>query len=171
MTVSIYTVSVPIFVQFLTALSANLDKVAAFAESKKVDPSVFLSMRLFPDMYDFTRQVQEATKHAARAGALLAGEKPPEMPNTEKSIPELKARIAKTIDFLKTLKPSQFEGADDKEIRIPSSSGERLYSGQTLLLNASMPNFYFHCTTAYDILRHAGVEVGKRDFIGTPVKM
>jgi hypothetical protein len=171
MTVSIYSVSVPIFVQFLTALSANLDKAAAFAESKKFDPSVLLNMRIYPDMYPCVRQVQEATKHAARVAALLAGEKTPDMPNTETTIPELKARIAKTVEFLKSLKPEKFQGADDKEIRIPSSSGERVYTGQTLLLNASMPNFYFHCTTAYDILRHAGVEVGKRDFMGTPVKM
>jgi hypothetical protein len=172
MTVSIYTTSVPIFIQFLTALSANLDKAAAFAEAKKIDPSVLLNMRIYPDMYNCARQVQEATRHAVRVGSYLTGEKGPELPNTETTIPELKTRITKTIDFLKTLKPAQFEGADDKEIKIPSSSGNvRSFTGESLLLNASLPNFYFHCTTAYDILRHAGVEVGKRDFMGTPVKM
>jgi hypothetical protein len=170
MMISMYTVSVPVFVQLLTALSANLDKAAAHAEAKKFDPSVFLNMRLYPDMYPFARQVQEATKHAARVAGLLAGVKAPEMPNTESSIPELKARIAKTVDFLKSLTPAQIEGSDDKDVKVPSSSGERSYTGQGLLLHHALPNFYFHTTTAYDILRHAGVEVGKRDFMGTAPK-
>ncbi len=170
MKISMYQVSIPVFVQFLTALSANLDKAAAHAEAKKIDPSVFLNMRLYPDMYPFVRQVQEATKHAARVSGLLAGVAVPDMPNTESSIPELKARIAKTVDFLKSLKPAQIEGSDDKEIKITGSSGERTFTGQSLLLHHSLPNFYFHCTTAYDILRHCGVEVGKRDFMGTPPK-
>ncbi len=170
MAISMYQVSVPVFVQLLTALSANLDKAAAHAEAKKIDPSVFLNMRLYPDMYPFVRQVQEATKHAGRVSALLAGVEMPPLPNTETTIPELKARIAKTVDFLKSLKPAQIDGSEDKVIKIPSSSGERTFTGQPLLLNQSMPNFYFHVTTAYDILRHCGVEVGKRDFIGTPAK-
>jgi hypothetical protein len=170
MKISMYHVSVPVFVQLLNALSANLDKAAAFAEAKKIDPSVFLTMRLYPDMYPFARQVQEATKHAARVSGLLAGVDAPSMANSENSIPELKARIAKVVDFLKSLTPAQFEGSDDKEVKVPSSSGERSYVGQALLLHHALPNFYFHTTTAYDILRHAGVEVGKRDFMGTPPK-
>ncbi len=170
MPISMYQVSVPVFVQLLTALSANLDKAAAHAEAKKIDPSVLLNMRLYPDMYPLVRQVQEATKHAGRVSALLAGVGAPDTPNTETSIAELKARIAKVVDFLKSLKPEQIDGSEDKVIKIPSSSGERTYAGQPLLLNHSMPNFYFHVTTAYDILRHAGVDVGKRDFIGTPPK-
>jgi hypothetical protein len=170
MKISMYQVSVPVFVQLLTALSANLDKAAAHAESKKIDPSVFLTMRLYPDMYPMVRQVQEATRHAARVSALLAGVEVPTLTNTETTIPELKARIAKVIDFLKGLKPAQIEGSDDKEIKITGSGGERTFTGQSLLLHHSLPNFYFHTTTAYDILRHAGVEVGKRDFMGTPPK-
>ena len=170
MAISIYSVSIPIFVQHLTALSNVLGKAAAYAEAKKVDPSVLLNMRLYPDMYPLVRQVQEATKHAARVTGYLAGVEPPALPNTETTIPELKARIAKTVEFLQSVKPPQIEGSDDKEIKIAFSSGERTYSGQSLLLNHSLPNFYFHCTTAYDILRHAGVDIGKRDFIGTPVK-
>jgi hypothetical protein len=166
-----YTVSIPVFVQLLTALSANLDKAAAHAEAKKIDPSVFLNMRLYPDMYPFARQVQEATKHAVRVAGLLAGVSAPDMANTENSFPELKARIAKTLDFLKGLTPAQIDGTDAKEVKVPSSSGERSYVGQGLLLHHAMPNFYFHTTTAYDILRHMGVEVGKRDFMGTAPKM
>jgi hypothetical protein len=122
-------------------------------------------------MYPFVRQVQEATRHAARVSALLAGVQVPDMANTETSIPELKARIAKTVDFLKSLKADQFAGSDDKEIKLTFSSGDRTYTGQSLLLSHSLPNFYFHATTAYDILRHCGVEVGKRDFMGKPVQM
>jgi hypothetical protein len=170
MTISMYTVSVPLFVRHLAALAANLDKAAAYAEAKKIDPSVFLNMRLYPDMYPFVRQVQEATRHAVRVSSLLAGVTAPDMPATETTIPELKARIAKTIDFLNSLKPAQVDGTDDKEIKIAFSSGERTYTGQSLLLQHSLPNFYFHTTTAYDILRHGGVEVGKRDFMGMPAK-
>ncbi len=170
MPISMYAVSVPVFVQHLIALSGVLDKAAAHAEAKKVDPSVLLNMRLYPDMYPMARQVQEATKHAARVSSLLAGVSAPEFPNTETSIPELKQRIGKTVEFLKGLKPAQIEGTEGKEIKIKGSSGERTYTGQSLLLGHSLPNFYFHCTTAYDILRHAGVDLGKRDFMGTPPK-
>jgi hypothetical protein len=171
MTISMYTVSVPVFVQHLTALSANLDKAAAFAEARKIDPPVLLNMRLYPDMYPLVRQVQEATKHAARVSGLLAGVPSPDMANTEASFPELKERIAKTIAFLTGLKPAQVDGTDDKEIKIAFSSGERTFTGQSLLLHNALPNFYFHTTTAYDILRHCGVEIGKRDFMGTPAKL
>ena len=170
MPISMYSVSVPIFVQHLTALSGVLDKAAAYAEAKKTDPSVLLNMRFYPDMYPLVRQVQEASKHAARVSSYLAGVEMPALPNTETTIPELKARIAKTVDFLKSLKREQIEGSENKEIKIAGSSGERTYMGQSLLLNHSLPNFYFHCTTAYDLLRHAGVDLAKRDFIGTPAK-
>ena len=170
MPISMYAVSVPVFVQHLIALSGVLDKAAAHAEAKKVDPSVLLNMRLYPDMYPMARQVQEATKHAARVSSHLAGVEMPALPNAETTIPELKARIGKTVDFLKSLKPSQIDGSENKEIKIKGSSGERTYTGQLLLLGHSLPNFYFHCTTAYDLLRHAGVDLGKRDFMGTPPK-
>jgi uncharacterized protein len=172
MTVSLYKISVPIFVQFLTSLSALLDKAAAFAEAKKVDPSVLLNTRLAPDMFPLGRQVRAATDHAINACGRLAGAELPTFSNTEATIPELKERIAKTIDFLKSLKPAQIDGTEGKEIKITFPSGAtREFTGQSLLLNNSLPNFYFHCTTAYDILRQCGVDLGKRDFMGTPVSM
>jgi hypothetical protein len=170
MTISMYKASVPIFVQFLTSLSAVLDKAAAHAEAKKIDPSVLLNMRLAPDMFPLVRQVRAATDHAANACGRLAGVELPTFSNSEATIPELKDRIAKTIDFLKALAPEQIDGREDAQIKITFPSGAtRDFTGQSLLLNNSLPNFYFHCTTAYDILRHCGVELGKRDFMGTPV--
>lgn len=171
MTISMYQASVPIFVQFLTSLSAVLDKAAAHAEAKKIDPAVLLNTRLYPDMFPLVRQVRAATDHAASAGGRLAGVDVPKFANDEASIPELKARIAQTIDFLKTLTP-QIDGSEAKEIKITFPSGAtREFTGQTFLLNQTLPNFYFHSTTAYDILRQCGVELGKRDFMGAPVKL
>jgi len=171
MTISMYKISVPIFVQHLTAQSGLLDKAAAYADAKKVDPSFFLNMRLFPDMYPYARQVQTATTHALRATGELAGAQVPQLPNTEATFAELKARIAKTVDYVKGFRPEQIDGTEDKEITLKFGSNERKYTGQTMLLNFSLPNFYFHCTTAYDILRHCGLELVKRDFMGTPVTL
>jgi len=171
MTVSMYKVSVPIFVQFLTSLSACLDKAAAHAEAKQIDPAFLLSMRLYPDMYSLARQVQQATTHAARCCSALAGSEMPNMPNTEASFAELKARLAKTIDYCKTFKPAQIDGTEDKDITIKLGANERKFTGQGLLQNFILPNFYFHCTTAYDILRHCGDELSKRDFMSTPVSL
>jgi hypothetical protein len=170
--ISMYKISAPIFVQFLTSLSAVLDKAAAFAEAKKIEPSVLLNTRLAPDMFPLGRQVRAATDHAINACGRLAGAEPPALPNSDATIPELKERIAKTIEFIKGLKPAQIDGSEDKEIKITFPSGAvREFTGQSLLLNNSLPNFYFHCTTAYDILRHCGIELGKRDFMGTPVSL
>jgi hypothetical protein len=171
MAISMYKSSVPIFVQYLTALSAVLDKAAAHVEAKKLDPAAFLNMRLFPDMFPLVRQVRAATDHAMSACGRCAGIEPPTFANDEASFADLKARIAKAIDFIKTIKPEQIDGSEDREITIKFPSGERKFTGQGLLLNFCLPNFYFHATTAYDILRHGGVEVGKRDFMGTPVQM
>jgi len=172
MTISMYKASVPIFVQFLTSLSALLDKAAGFAEAKKIDPSVLLNMRLAPDMFPLVRQVRAATDHAVNACGRLAGAQLPSFSNAEATIPELKERVAKTIEFLKGLKPGQIDGSEDKEIKFTTPAGAvREFTGQSLLLNNSLPNFYFHCTTAYDILRHCGIELGKRDFMGTPVTL
>jgi uncharacterized protein len=165
-----YSVSVPIFIQHLTALSAILDKAAAFAEQKKIDPAVLLGMRLYPDMYSMGRQVHEACRHPSRVCGMLAGVEGPAVGKDDGTIAELKAEIAQVVDFLKGLKPSQIDGTEDKEIVVKGSSGERKYTGQGILLNHSLPNFYFHCTTAYDLLRHAGLDLVKRDFIGTPYK-
>jgi hypothetical protein len=172
MTVSMYKITVPIFVQFLTALSAVLDKAAAQCEAKMIEPSVLLNMRLAPDMYPLVRQVRAATDHAISATARLAGAELLMFPNTEESFPALRERIAKTIDFMKGFKAAQIDGTEDKAIKIVFPSGvTRDFTGQSLLLGNALPNFYFHCTTAYDILRHCGLELAKRDFMGTPVSL
>ena len=172
MTISMYKASVPVFLQFLTSLSAVLDKAAAYAEAKKVEPAVLLNTRLTPDMFPLVRQVRAATDHAVNACSRLAGIDMPAFSNAEATIPELKDRIAKTIEFVKSVKPAQIDGTEDKAIKITFPSGaSRDFTGQSLLLNNSLPNFYFHCTTAYDILRHCGIELGKRDFMGTPVSL
>jgi uncharacterized protein len=170
MTVSMYKISVPIFVQFLTSLSAVLDKAAAHCEAKKIEPAALLNARFFPDMYPLLRQVRAATDHAVSASARLAGAEPLKFTNTEASFAELKERLTKAIDFVRAFKPDQIDGTEDKAIKITFPSGAtRDFTGQSLLLGNSLPNFYFHCTTAYDLLRHCGVELGKRDFMGTPV--
>src|SRR6185295_17364961 len=141
-TISMYKISVPIFVQFLTSLSAVLDKTAAYAEAKKVEPSVLLNTRLAPDMFPLVRQVRAATDHAINAGGRLAGVDLPSFSNNEATIAELKDRIAKTIDFLKGLKAAQIDGTEDKAIKITFPSGAtREFTGQSLLLGNSLPNF------------------------------
>ena len=119
-------------------------------------------------MYSLTRQVQQATSHAVRACSALGGAEPIDLPSTETSFAELKARIAKTVDYVKGFKPAQIDGTEDKQVTLKFGSGERKFAGQELLLGFILPNFYFHCTTAYDILRHCGIELAKRDFMGTP---
>ena len=172
MTISMYKASVPIFLQFLTSLSGVLDKAAAHAEAKKIDPAVLLNTRLFPDMFPLVRQVRAATDHAVNACGRLAGAELPTFGNNEATIPELKQRIDKAIAFLKGLKAADIDGTEAKEIKITFPSGAtREFVGQSFLLNHCLPNFYFHATTAYDILRQSGVEIGKRDFMGTPVNL
>jgi len=172
MSISMYKASAPIFVQFLTSLSNVLDKAAAHVEAKKIDPSALVDARLFPDMFPLARQVRAATDHANNACGRLAGVEPPKFENKETTIAELKERIAKTIDFICGLKPEQIDGTEDKPITFTFPSGAtREFTGQSLLLNFCLPNFYFHATTAYDILRHNGVEIAKRDFMGTPVTL
>jgi uncharacterized protein len=171
MTISMYKVSIPIFVQHLTALSNVLAKAAAHAEAKQIDPAFLLGMRLYPDMYPLTRQVQQATSHPIRACSALAGTEPLSLPNTETSFAELEARLANAINYITGFKPNQIDGTEGKDITLKFGANERKFTGQGLLLNHVLPNFYFHCTTAYDILRHCGVELGKRDFMGTPVNL
>ncbi len=171
MTVSMYKVSVPIFVQFLTAQSECIDKAVAHIEAKQLDPNFFFHMRLFPDMYPYARQVQQAGTQAIRCCSALAGVAMPNKPYAEASFPELKARLAWTIDYCKSFKPAQIDGTEDKDITIKLGATERKFTGHSLLQNFILPNFYFHCTTAYDILRHCGVELGKRDFMSTPVNL
>lgn len=171
MTISMHKASAPIFVQFLTGLSAVLDKAAAHAEEKKLDQSFLIGMRLYPDMFPLARQVQQATTHAVNACARTAGMEPPALPDAAASLADLKARIASAIDFIKGVKAAQIDGSEDKAITITMASGTRNFTGQTYLLNFCLPHFYFHVTTAYDILRHCGVDLGKRDFMSTPVQM
>ena len=166
MAISMYQISVPLFLKTLGNLSALLDKGAAFAEAKKVDPAVLLGYRLAPDMLNFTSQVQIAADHAKRASARLAGVEPPAYEDNEASFAELKARIEKTVAFINTLKAAQFEGAESREITLKIGGNNKTLTGQTYFLHNALPNFFFHTTTAYAILRHCGVEIGKKDFIG-----
>jgi hypothetical protein len=161
-----YQISVPLFLKTLGNLSAILDKGAAFAEAKKIDPSVLLGYRLAPDMLNLTRQVQIASDHAKRATARLAGVEPPAYEDNEASFAELKARIDKTIAFINTLKPGQIDGSETREITLKVGGASKTLTGQTYFLHNALPNFFFHTTTAYAILRHCGVDIGKADFIG-----
>lgn len=163
---SMFKASVPVFEIGLNALSALLDKAQAYAEAKSIDPSVLLNARLFPDMFPFTRQVQIACDQAKNGSARLAGIDPPPFEDNEKTIAELKARIAKTLAFLKTIEASKIDGAAQREITIPLGPKKGHMKGAEYLHHFLLPNFYFHATTAYDILRHCGVEIGKQDFIG-----
>ncbi|MBN8936734.1 MAG: DUF1993 domain-containing protein [Rhizobiales bacterium] len=169
MSVSMYTVSIPVFMQHLNGLSTVLDKAAAWAAARKVNEADLLNMRLSPDMYNLARQVRAATDHAANAAGRLAGKELPKFANDETTIGQLKDRIAKTIEYLKSVKQNEVDGTEGKDISITFPNGNtRQFTGQSLLLGNSLPNFWFHTTTAYDIVRHCGVEVGKRDFMGTP---
>jgi len=166
MAISMYQVAVPVFVKTLGNLAAILDKGAAFAAARKVEPSVLLGYRLAPDMLSLTRQVQIASDHAKRAPARLAGIEAPVYEDNEASFADLKLRIAKTIAFINTLQPGQIDGSEAREITLKLGGSSQTLSGQAYLLHNALPNFFFHVTTAYAILRHCGVEVGKKDFIG-----
>ena len=166
MAISMYQVSVPVFLKTLGNLAAILDKGAAYAAAKKVDPSVLLRYRLAPDMLDLTRQVQLATDHAKRGTARIAGVEAPAYEDNEATFAELKARIDKTIAFVNSVKPAQIDGSETREITLKLGATSKTLTGQTYLLHSALPNFFFHVTTAYDILRHCGVEIGKSDFIG-----
>jgi hypothetical protein len=166
MTFSIYTVAIQSTTHMLGSLSHVLKKAEAHCEARKIDPAVLLGARLFPDMLPLTAQVQIATDQAKGAAARLAGVEIPKFEDNEKTFPECQARIQKTLAFLETLKPAQFEGADTKEVTIPARDQQLKFSGQDYLLNRALPNVYFHVTTTYDILRHNGVEIGKSDYLG-----
>jgi hypothetical protein len=166
--VSLCETSVDVFVPYLGNLSVLLDHASAYAKSKNIDPAILLRMRLAPTMYDLTRQVGEAKRHAVVACALLAGREPPAFPLTEPDIAELKSRIAAAIDFVKGLPRTEIDSAGDKEVTFTFKNGAtRSFTGRSLLLTFSVPQFFFHVTTAYDILRHAGVDLAKKDFLGS----
>ncbi len=166
MTISMYQITVPVFTKMLGALSTVLDKGAAFAVAKKVEPGVLLASRLAPDMFPLTRQVQLASDFAKGPMARLSGAEVPKWEDSETTFEALKARIAKTVDYVKSFKPEQIDGSETRSITLPIGGQPTTMSGQEYLLHNALPNFYFHVTTAYTILRHNGVEVGKRDFLG-----
>jgi hypothetical protein len=166
MPISMYESSVPVFQRVLTALSGVVDKAVAHAEARKIDPAVLVAARLYPDMFPFARQVQTATDHAKGASARLAAVEIPRFADTEATFAELKMRIEQTLDFIGGLDRGKFVGSDDRDVTLLVGGKERSMRGDRYLLHFAMPNFYFHVTTAYDILRHNGVEIGKRDFIG-----
>jgi len=167
MKISMYDAAVKPALRMMTNLGAVLEKAAQHAEAKKINPAVLVDARLAPDMFPLSRQVQIASDTAKMGTARLAATEAPPFEDNEKTLPELIERTRKTVDFLKTLKPEQFEGAEDRTIRWSSPrSGERSMIGLSYLLHQALPNLHFHCTTAYDILRHNGVELGKMDYLG-----
>jgi uncharacterized protein len=166
MSLSMYQASVPVFTRALGNLSKILDKGAAFADSRKIDPSVLINARLAADMFPLSKQVQIATDMAQRGSARLAGVDFANMPDTETTFPELQARISKTLKFVKSLSASQIDGSEAKPITITVGGNDMTFTGQVYLLNFVLPNLYFHITAAYLILRHNGVDVGKLDFLG-----
>jgi hypothetical protein len=161
-----YEASVPVFAARLKALSNVLAAAEKNALDRKIDPQVFLTSRLAPDMYALTRQVQIATDHAKGAPSRLAGREVPKYEDNETSFADLEARIAKTIAYLETFSAADLDGSDDKMIELKLGGRETRLTGLQYLLHLAMPNFYFHITTAYDILRHNGVPLGKATFIG-----
>ena len=166
MKLSIYAIAVETFVPMLRSLSALLDKGARHASAKNLDPAVLVNARLAPDMYPLLKQVQIACDHAKNCAARLIGDEPPVFEDNEQTLDQLKARIAKTIDYLQSLRPAAFEGAEDRELKIPLMNTLRLEAdGLQFLRDWTLPHFYFHVVTAYDILRHNGVEIGKRDYL------
>ena len=168
MTISMYAASVPVFRQLLTSLNELLNKAEAHAAAKKIDPNALLQARLFPDMFALTRQVQLASDFAKAATTRLAGVPVPGYEDTEQTFEELHARINKTLALIDGITASQIDGSEEREIVIqPGTPRERKFTGQAYLLHYAMPQFLFHVTTAYAILRHNGVEVGKRDFMGS----
>ena len=161
-----YDACVPSGIRMMNSLAVILEKAAAHAEAKKIDPTVLVNARLFPDMFPLLRQVQIASDSAKAGAARLAGLDPPSWEDNEKTLPELVARAKKTAAYLATLKPAQFDGSEDRTIKWKSRSTERSMQGQPYLVHQMLPNLYFHVTTAYNILRHNGVELGKMDFLG-----
>jgi hypothetical protein len=166
MPLSVYESSVPVFHRALAAFSGVIDKAVAHAEARKIDPAVFVGARLYPDMLPFAAQVRIACDHAKGASARLAGQPIPKFADNETTLPEFKARITATLDFIGGLAPAAFEGAEQRDMTFMAAGKERTLRGDLYLLHYAMPNFYFHVTTGYDILRHNGVEIGKRDYLG-----
>ncbi|AKJ07712.1 hypothetical protein ATI61_107162 [Archangium gephyra] len=166
MSLSMYQASIPVFIHMMGNLSAILEKAAGYATAKKIEPSVLVNARLAPDMRPLSFQIQVASDLAKGCAARLAGIDAPSMPDTETTFPELQERIAKTIAFLKTVSAAQVDGSEEREIVLKLRGQETKFKGQPYLLTFALPNFYFHITTAYAILRHNGLDIGKSDFLG-----
>jgi hypothetical protein len=164
---SFYDSTIPLFINILGALNGLLNKAEAHCKAKNINPEVMLGMRLYPDMLPLTKQFQLATDFAGKSAARLAHVEVPTTPDTEKTFEELRQRIAKTIDYLKAFRPAQFDGADAKEVTFPvGPTNTMTVKGQEYINRSVFPNFFFHAATAHGILRHNGVEIGKRDFLG-----
>ena len=163
---SMYQASIPVFTHAMRALSGVLAKGLADAESRKIDPAVLIDARLAPDMHKLSRQVQIASDMVKGGAARLAGVEAPSFPDTEASFEELQARITKTIEFLETFKPEQLDASEDRQITLKMPNRDLTLDGAAYLTSFVLPNLYFHATTAYDILRHNGVKLGKGDFMG-----
>jgi hypothetical protein len=166
MTLSMYQAAAPNFIHGLSNLTAILKKAEANAAERKIDPSVFVQARLAPDMFPLARQIQIVSDIAKGGVARLSGTEVPSFPDTETSFPELQARIAKTVDFIQSVDPAKMDGSEDKNINFKAGGMELSFSGQAYLFQYVIPNFYFHTTVAYSILRHNGVPIGKMDFLG-----
>jgi hypothetical protein len=167
MSLSMFQASVPVYVQHLTGLTGVLQKGADFSAAKKIDPAVLLGSRIYPDMFPLSRQIRESINHSANACARIAGIELPKLPDSEATFEDLQARVAAAQTFLKGLKAEQIDGTEDKTVIMQfSPTASREFKGQAFLMGFALPNFFFHTTIAYAILRQYGVEVGKRDFMG-----
>jgi hypothetical protein len=164
--ISMYVVSIAPIIRSLSNLRAILEKAAAYAEAKKIAPSVLINASLYPDMFPLSRQVQIATDVAKGAASRLAGLEPPKFEDDESSFPELLQRVDKTLALLESLKPEQIDGSEDRTIALPMHDKTANFKGLPYLLDFVLPNVYFHVTTVYAILRHNGLEIGKKDFLG-----
>jgi hypothetical protein len=166
MTISMYQASVPTFIRMLDNLAAILEKAAAHAEAKKIDPAVLVGSRLFPDMFPLVKQVQIATDAAKGGAARLAGLEPPAFEDNEATFADLVARVRKTVAYLQTLEPGQIDGSEDRTVTWKTRTATKSMQGMPYLLNHVLPNLYFHIATTHGILRHNGVEIGKGDYLG-----
>ena len=164
---SLHDTAIPAYLQILGSLNGILTKAEAYCTAKKIHPEVLLGARLYPDMLPLTRQIQIACDFAVKTCARLTGSEVPSTPDTEKTFDELQQRIVKATDYVKNAAPGKFEGAESRDVTFPAGPDKTMtLKGQQYLSHFALPNFYFHVTTAYDILRHNGVELGKRDFMG-----
>lgn len=166
MSLTLHAATAPAFTRMLNNLLAWLDKAQAHAEARRFDANNYLGLRLAPDMLPFTRQVQIACDGAKGCMARLAGVEVPKWDDTEATLDELRARVRRTLDYVASFTPAQFEGAESREIVVPTRTGELRFTAEDYVRHFVLPNFYFHATTTYALLRHAGVEIGKRDYLG-----